>query len=153
MKDRHLFMAVLALAALLLASCRTRTVYIPFETVRLDSVAVRDTVFRTRLVPYKDSVSVRDTASFLSNPYAYSYASLGAGMLRHSLGIWPQAAVTVRVPYFIDRYVRIEVPKPYPVERGLTRWQRFKMDFGEFCFGYLPLSLLIIIRLVRAKKK
>lgn len=141
--------AVLLLILLCAVSCRTRTVYMPFETLRLDSIQVHDTTFLWKLVPYRDSVSVNDTASFLFNPYAYSYANYSGGMLHHSLGIWTNASVLVQVPYFIDRYVRIEVPKPYPVEKELTRWQRFKMDFGEFSLGYLPLSLIVMAWLVR----
>lgn len=141
---KWLLALVAALAAIALTGCRVRTVYMPFETTRLDSIHVHDTTFQWRLVPYKDSVSVKDTASFLSNPYAYSYAGWDGEMLRHSLGIWDWATVTVHVPYFIDRYIRIEVPKPYPVEKKLTRWQQLKMDFGGYAIATAVLTILVV---------
>ena len=111
-------------------SCRTRTVYMPVETKVLDSVVFHDTTFQEKLIPYKDSVSVADTTSFLRNPYAYSYASFSNGILNHSLGIYPHATVTVKMPYFIEKIRRIEVPKPYPVERELSWWEKFKINYG-----------------------
>lgn len=105
-----LFWASVGLLAMLLvfvfASCRTRTVYVPVETKVLDSIVYHDTTFQEKLIPYKDSVSVADTVSFLHNPYAYSYASWNKGILNHSLGIYPQSTVTVKIPYFIGCPVR-----------------------------------------------
>ncbi len=116
--------------ALTVCSCRTRTVYMPVETKVLDSVVFHDTTLQEKLIPYKDSVSVADTTSFLRNPYAYSYASFSNGILNHSLGIYPHATVTVKMPYFIEKIRRIEVPKPYPVEKELSWWEKFKINYG-----------------------
>ena len=55
---------------LLIFSCKTR--YVPVEIKTTETVEVHDTTITERLVPYKDSIAVRDTTSFLSNPYAYS---------------------------------------------------------------------------------
>lgn len=54
---------------LLIFSCKTR--YVPVEIKTTETVEVHDTTITERLVPYKDSIAVRDTTSFLSNPYAH----------------------------------------------------------------------------------
>ena len=124
-------LVLLVLLAAVFASCRTKKVYMPVETKVLDSIILHDTTFQERLVPYKDSVATPDTASFLCNPYAYSYATYSNGMLHHSLGIYPFATVAVKVPYFIEKIRRIEIPKPYPVERELSWREKFKIKYGD----------------------
>ncbi len=127
-----------------IASCRGVR-YVPVETVRVDSTVVHDTLLDVRLVPYRDSVATRDTASFLSNPYAYSRAEWTGGMLRHTLGIWPLATTQVKVPYFIDRYVTITKPQVVEVEKELSRWQQFKLDVGGAAIGCMIAVALIAI--------
>lgn len=141
--------------ALTVYSCRTRTVYMPVETKVLDSVIFHDTTFQEKLIPYKDSVSVADTTSFLRNPYAYSYASFSNGILNHSLGIYPHATVTVKMPYFIEKIRRIEVPKPYPVERELSWWEKFKINYGGASISInLTWVLFVIVWLpIKIRKK
>lgn len=138
---RKLVLSVLLVVAV--CSCKTGTVYLPMETRILDSIVYHDTVFREKLVPYKDSVAVSDTMSVLSNPYAYSYAEWSDGMLHHSLGIYPFASVVVKVPYFMEKIRRVEVPKPYPVEKDLTKWQRIKIEFGGWAFGIIVAWVLV----------
>lgn len=130
------WMAAVWLLALALWGCGgVKRVYVPVETRVTDSIAVRDTVFERLLVPYRDSVAVRDTVSFLKNGYAYSRAEWHQGLLLHSLGIWPWATVTVRVPYYVERVRRVEVPKPYEVERKLNRWERIRLRYGGWSLG------------------
>lgn len=154
---RLLLWAAIGILAMLLvfvfASCRTRTVYVPVETKVLDSIILHDTTFQEKLVPYKDSVSIADTASFLCNPYAYSYAGYSNGMLHHSLGIYPFATVRVNVPYFIEKIRRIEVPKPYPVERELSWWNKFKVRYGNVSlFANLVFIAFLVYKIIKKLK-
>lgn len=96
-------------------SCRTK--YVPIKETVTEITTIHDTTFTETLVPYRDSISTRDTSSFLSNPYAYSRAVWGNGILHHSLGIWPNAVIVVKVPNFIDRIKTIDRPVPYEVEK------------------------------------
>lgn len=143
--------AVIGILAMVISavfsSCRTRTVYMPVETRVLDSIILHDTTFQEKLIPYKDSVATPDTASFLCNPYAYSHAKWSNGLLQHSLGIYPFATVTVKVPYFIEKIRRVEVPKPYLVEKKLTRWQSCKLKAG----GYAIFSIIVLLIVVFGK--
>ena len=141
------------LALLSLASCR-QVRYIPVETVRVDSTVVHDTSMYVRLVPYKDSVATRDTSSFLSNPYGYSWAQWSGGLLHHSLGIWPFATTQVEVPYFIDRYVTVTKPAIVEVEKELSRWQQFKQDVGGVAiFAVIAVLLIVVVYMVYKLKK
>ena len=148
----YLLPAIILLAS---AICSCRGVkYVPVETVRVDSTVIRDTVMEVQLVPYRDSVATRDTASFLSNPYAYSWARWSGGLLQHSLGIWPLATTQVKVPYFIDRYVTITKPQVVEVEKELSKWQQFKLDVGGAAlFGLLGLiGFLAVYVIVYVKR-
>lgn len=133
-----------------LMSC-SRTQYVPVETVCIDSISVRDTTYLTQLVPYRDSVQVADTVSYLSNEYAYSWARWQEGRLHHSLGIWPFATIRVQVPYYINRYVYRSEPQIVEVEKKLTRWQRIKIEIGGLAIGTL-LALIVYQLIVFLKK-
>lgn len=154
---RLLFWAAIGILAMLLSvafsSCRTRTVYMPVETKVLDSIVLHDTTFQEKLVPYKDSVAVADTASFLYNPYAYSYANYSNGILHHSLGIYPFATVRVNVPYFIEKIRTVETPKPYPVEKELSWWDRFKLRYGNASLFANLVCVVLLVFKIRKKIK
>ena len=136
-----------------LTSCK-QVQYVPVETVRVDSTVVHDTSMYVRLVPYKDSVATRDTSSFLSNPYGYSWAQWSDGLLHHSLGIWPFATTQVEVPYFIDRYVTVTKPEIVEVEKELSRWQQFKQDVGGVAiFAVIAVILIVVVYMVYKLKK
>lgn len=130
----------------LLSSCRSsRIEYVSVESVRIDSVTVKDTVISQLLVPYRDSVATADTTSYLSNPYAYSRATWSKGQLQHTLGIWPAASVVVRVPYYIDRYVYRSVPKVVEVEKKLSRWQQIKLQIGGIAICLIIVCLILFL--------
>lgn len=121
-----------------LSSCRTK--YVPLETKITETTIIHDTTFTEKLVPYKDSVSVRDTFSFLSNPYAYSWAVWDNGTLHHSLGIWSTAVLVIKVPHFVERIKTIDRPVPYKVEKKvevekkLSWWQSFLIWSGKIAW-------------------
>ena len=110
---------------------------------------VHDTTITERLVPYKDSIAVRDTTSFLSNPYAYSWARYSGGILQHSLGIWPNSVLIVTVPHYMTVTKRIEVPKIVEVEKKLNWWQKTKIEIGgwSMIMNILLVSMIIVRRL------
>lgn len=147
-----IFTLVLVVSAFCIG-CRTK--YIPVEIKITDSTVVHDTTFNERLIPYRDSISIKDTFSFLTNPYAYSWAVWDNGILHHSLGIWPGAVLVVRVPYYTERIKRIEVPVPYPeekiiqVEKELNWWQRLRIWIGNIVL--LGIGIYGVIWLIKRK--
>ena len=157
MKQSFFTTILLILVCIFFGGCRTKYIPVPVEST--DSIVIRDTIIDVQLVPYSDSVIVvPDTASkdsvasFLSNPYAWSWAQWMNGRLHHSLNIWPNKLTPIRVPYYYERIKRMEVPKIVEVEKPLTRWQNFKMEFGGIAFG-VCVGLILIIGYVLAQKR
>ena len=126
-------LALLILLWWLLTGCKAKTIYVPVHSSTTVTETVRDTVVEVRLVPYKDSVSVRDTMSRIENVYAYSTALWRGGMLSHTLGMKEDAIKaevqvvevvrrdTVSVPFAVERIVEKNV---------LRRWQRVLIWLG-----------------------
>lgn len=119
-----------------MAGCRTKTVYIPVRQTSVEVVTLRDTVINTRLAYYRDTITTPDTLSFLSNPYGYSWAESKDGMLHHSLSVWPDTTIPVRLQY-IERWRIDSIPTPYPIEvpmevkKPFSWWTIFRMRIGE----------------------
>jgi len=88
---------LLIFSVVLLFSC-TKYVYVPVETVRIVERISHDTIIWTKLVPTRDSVSIRDTFSLLSNKYSYSVAEWHSGLLNHSLVV-KDVAIPVKIQY------------------------------------------------------
>lgn len=130
------------LTLLLLSGCASKREvrYIPVEKKVTEVVTLRDTVVTIKLQPYRDSTAVqpvqgKDTTSYLSNPYAYSYASYSKGVLHHSLTTPPDVAVKGDVQN--KEVLRIDsIPYPIPVPgdtvyvNKLKWWQSWLMWWG-----------------------
>ena len=139
---QHLVLLLwLASAALLLGSCK------PLKTVPLRSsverlTLLRDTVVKTTLVPYADSVAVLDSLSVLANPYAESRVEIRHGrLLCHTLRTLPaEIEVKLSLPQTSIRSVE---QLPVFVEKPLSRWQQMKLKFGGWAAALLAAALLL----------
>ena len=105
-------------------SCRT-VKYVPVETVKVDTTYInklqRDSVY------ILDSVYVKEKGdTVLIEKYKYLY--------RDKL---------VRDTLYMAKTDSIQVP--YSVEKELTRWQQFRMDFGGWAMCIVVISILILI--------
>lgn len=119
----------------------TKTVYVPVKSMEVTTVRLRDTIIKTVLVPYRDSISTPDTTSYLHNPYGESWAVWSGGKLNHSLNIYPD---TLGIPIQIEEIEIIQtVEIPIEVEKKLTRWQQIKMDMGGWAIGALSGIILL----------
>lgn len=118
-------LAVFALVALF--SCKTQ--YVPVETVRTEYKVKTDTFIK------KDSVHVKDS------------------VFMHSKGdtVWYEKWHT----RYIDRWKEVikcdtlvktdSIQVPYPVERELSRWEKFCLDFGKVTTGGCILGIIIAV--------
>lgn len=109
---------------LVIYSCRT-VKYVPVETVKVDTTYInklqRDSIYML------DSVYVKEKGdTVLIEKYKYLY--------RDKL---------VRDTLYMAKTDSIQVP--YPVEKELTRWQQFRMDFGGWAMCIVVISILILI--------
>lgn len=114
---------LLLLAAVLLVGCKVteRVEYVPVETVR--------TEYKDRIVETYDSVHVTDSVFVAvrgDTTLVYKYRDRWRLKLVHDTA-------------YINKVDSVGVP--YPVERQLGKWERFKVDFG----GYLLVAALALI--------
>lgn len=140
----------------LFSGCRTRTMYLPSETVIHTRYVERiDTVQVEVKVPAQSASNVTtDSTSHLETDVAQSDAWVdSAGMLHHNLANKP-VKLAAQVPVKSmekDSVVFRDRPVPYPVERELSRWERVKMDFGGAALGVVG-ALLVVAVVWLAKK-
>ena len=132
---RNILYAFVA-AVMVSAACSCRSVrYVPVETVHHDTLYVNK-VQRDSVVKY-DSIHVREKGDTVwLEKYRYLFVDK-----------WRTDTL------YLSRTDSVQVP--YPVERELTRWQRFRMEVGGFTFFTLvALALVAVGWLVyRARRK
>lgn len=114
----------------LFSGCRTK--YVPVETVRLDSVyfnrEYRDSIY------LKDSVFVREKGDTVYvDKFKYLYKEVN------------------RTDTFYVSHTDT-VATVVEVEKKLSRWQSFKMEFGGIAFGVCVGLMLILVYTIYRKK-
>lgn len=126
---KRLTCIVLLVSAICFAGCRT-TQYVPVETIKTE-YKTRDSI-RHDSIYQRDSIYVidrGDTVYTYKDRYLYKYLHINR----------------------IDTVIRTDsIQIPYPVEKALTRWQKAKIELGEWEFGVLiMLAIVLIIRLLK----
>ena len=128
-----IFALSLLIGAVITALCScTRKVYVPTETVRTE---------------YKDRVveNLRVDTAFMRDSVAV-YVNGDTVRITKFRDRWRTRIIerhdTVNVAKVDSVAVPVEVPKPYPVERKLTKWERTKMDAGGIAIGILGVAAL-----------
>lgn len=128
MKRLLYVLVILMLLAGVFSSCRTQ--YIPVETVKTE-YRVRDSI-RHDSVYRQDSVYVTvkgDTVYEYKYKYLYKYQYINR----------------------TDTLMKTDsIQIPYPVEKQLSKWQRFKLDFGGTAM--LIVIMIVIVKLKNLKK-
>ncbi len=130
-----LSLVALAMMLMMLSACSPKTVYVPTETVRTD------TLYRTAL--RIDSVILRDSVTIIrrgDTVYLTKYRD--RFRYRECIDTVYQSATDS---------VRVRVP--YPVERPLTQWERTKMELGGWAFGGIVVLLAVVAWLVFRKRR
>lgn len=133
----------------ILCSCRT-VKYVPVES-NADSVVVEKLV-EIQLPP--DSATIRALLECDENGKVVldwldiaNSKNAQAQLTIDSLGnLLAKMKTQLDTVYLPSKEVTVtkEVKVPYPVEKELTRWQQFRMDFGGCAFGIVIAAALII---------
>ena len=125
---------IVCLLLSLLTGCKT-VQYIPVETVRTDTTYI--------IKQLRDSVIIRDSI------YVHEYQR-GDTIYRDRI----QYRDRWRDRWRTDTIYRSRtdtIAVPYPVEKPLTRWQRFCLDYGKMTTGAtIALVLLLAIWAVKS---
>ena len=125
----------MCIIVLVLAICSCRSVkYVPVETVKHDSIYINKV--QVDSVYHRDSIYVvdkGDTVFLYKDRYIYKYKDRTDTL------------------YVTNTY---SIQVPYPVEKELTKWQQFRMDFGGWAIAAVIIIVLIFFgRLVYKLKK
>ena len=151
---------VLATLMCLLVFCSCKTKYIPVES-KADSVVVEKLV-EVQLPP--DSATIRALLECDENGKVVlawldiansknAQAQLTIDSLGNLLAKMKTQPDTVYLPSK-EVTVTKEVKVPYPVEKELTKWQQFRMDFGGWAIGIVIITILVVVgRMVYKLKK
>lgn len=126
------FMCIIVLTSVIW-SCRS-VKYVPVETVKYDSIYINKA--QVDSVYHRDSIYVvdkGDTVFLYKDRYIYKYKDRTDTL-------------------YVTNTNSIQVP--YPVEKELTKWQQFRMDFGGWAIATVIIIVLIFFgRLVYKLKK
>lgn len=134
----------------ILCSCRT-VKYVPVGS-KADSVVVEklvevqlppdSTIIRALLDCDENGKVVLDWLDIANSNNAQAQLTIDSlGNLLAKMKTQPD---TVYLPSK-EVTVTKEVKVPYPVEKELTRWQQFRMDFGGWAMCIVVISILILI--------
>lgn len=117
---------------LMIVSCRG-VKYVPVETVKTDSVYVNKV--QRDSIRLQDSIFVfvkGDTVRIEKYKYLYRDRVVVDT-------VYKAQCDTIRVPY--------------PVEKPLTRWQKWKLDLGGFAMAAIAIAVLVVVGRVVYKLK
>lgn len=134
---------------LILCSCRTK--YVPIES-KADSVVVEKLV-EVQLPP--DSATIRALLECDENGKVVlawldiansknAQAQLTIDSLGNLLAKMKTQPDTVYLPSK-EVTVTNKVKVPYLIEKELTKWQQFRMDFGGWAIGIVIITILIVV--------
>ena len=134
---------------LLFCSCKTK--YVPVEGQK-DSIVVEKLV-EVQLPP--DSATIRALLECDENGKVVlnwldiansknAQAQLTIDSLGNLLAKMKTQPDTVYLPSK-EVTVTKEVKVPYPVEKELTKWQKFRIDFGVWAIGIVIITILVVV--------
>ncbi len=149
---------LLSLTALCLTSCSHR-VYVPVQSIRTDtiymsrkdSVHIKDSLITRQVINIRDSVAIHDSVVIIKD----EQGNIKEKLIIRYRDRWHATQDNLTLQRLLAHYKasndilratrkeRIEVP--IPVEKKLSRWQKFKMDVGGWAIGAMSTVLLGII--------
>ena len=156
--SRFITLAPFMCVLILFCSCRTK--YVPVEGQK-DSIVVEKLV-EVQLPP--DSATIRALLECDENgKVVLAWLDIANGknaqaqLVIDSLGnLLAKMKTQPDTVYLPSKEVTVtkEVKVPYPVEKELTKWQQFRMDFGGWAIGIVIITILVVVgRMVYKLKK
>ncbi len=148
------FFLMLVLLSLAVTSCRSvKYVPVPSSTLVKDSVVTRDSLVIRKIVNERDSVVMRDSVVLVVDE--------SGNVIRTELYRQKEVYRELQKEYneLLRAFNELKAEKrdtvslPYPVEKELNRWDRFKVDFGGFALVLLALTIVVGAACVLKLKK
>ena len=145
---------ILSLVLMLLCGCKSIQ-YVPVETVRTEIVHQTDTVKQTDSVKTEKETVIREARPEDS----LMLAKLGIKLQSNErLLILLQKELSDTKKELEEKHnsdsVRVEYKdRPYPVEKKLTKWQSFCIDYGKIMLGSTIAGVIVIVLLIIYRRK
>ena len=145
---------ILSLVLMLLYGCKSIQ-YVPVETVRTEIVHQTDTVKQTDSVKTEKETVIREARPEDS----LMLAKLGIKLQSNErLLILLQKELSDTKKELEEKHnsdsVRVEYKdRPYPVEKKLTKWQSFCIDYGKIMLGSTVAGVIVIVLLIIYRRK
>lgn len=145
---------ILSLVLMMLCGCKSIQ-YVPVETVRTEIVHQTDTVKQTDSVKTEKETVIREARPEDS----LMLAKLGIKLQSNErLLILLQKELSDTKKELEEKHnsdsVRVEYKdRPYPVEKQLTRWQSFCIDYGKIMLGSTIAGVIVIVLLIIYRRK
>ena len=112
---------IITIAALCLSACKSIK-YVPVETIKVDTTYISQ--IKIDSIYHRDSIYVEhkgDTVYLSKYKYLYKYIE------KHDT-LWREKVDTIQVAY--------------PVEARLTKWQKIKINIGEYLITAIALVII-----------
>lgn len=112
---------IITIAALCLSACKSIK-YVPVETIKVDTTYISQ--IKIDSIYHRDSIYVEhkgDTVYLSKYKYLYKYIE------KHDT-LWREKTDTIQVVY--------------PVEAQLTKWQKIKINMGEYLITAIALVII-----------
>ena len=112
---------IIAIATLCLSACKSIK-YVPVETIKVDTTYISQ--IKIDSIYHRDSIYVEhkgDTVYLSKYKYLYKYIE------KHDT-LWREKTDTIRIVY--------------PVEAQLTKWQKIKINMGEYLIAAIVLIVI-----------
>ena len=112
---------IITIAALCLSACKSIK-YVPVETIKVDTTYISQ--IKIDSIYHRDSIYVEhkgDTVYLSKYKYLYKYIE------KHDT-LWREKTDTIQVVY--------------PVEAQLTKWQKIKINMGEYLIAAIALVII-----------
>jgi hypothetical protein len=112
---------IITIAALCLSACKSIK-YVPVETIKVDTTYISQ--IKIDSIYHRDSIYVEhkgDTVYLSKYKYLYKYIE------KHDT-LWREKTDTIRIAY--------------PVEAQLSKWQKIKINIGEYLITAIALVII-----------
>jgi hypothetical protein len=130
----------------ILASCKT-VEYVPVETVIERDIHHTDTIEKVDTVEKEKLIRITEMDSAMAAEYGIKLAMQQKAYLVLQKELERVTKMQREVAHdTINNKKKIEVP--YPVERKLSKWETFYIDYGKVMVGTTATVLLLLIFLV-----
>lgn len=137
MRGKKNYLHVMVLTLLSLAGCKT---------VKFVPVPEYHTLYKTRV----DTVQRWDSVYFRDSVYIATKGDTVYMTKTH----WRERFRNVYHTKTDTVLQRDSIPVPYPMEKQLTKWERWKMDVGGWAMGVAAvLVILVIIKVIKIAHK